>query len=36
MEEGCKSDIEGWLTPFLHASRHKAQAWMLPASMCPG
>src|SRR3974390_2244137 len=31
MGETWKSDLEGWLTPFLSALRHKARARMCPA-----
>ena len=31
MDESWKSDLDGWLTPFLRALRHKARARMCPA-----
>ena len=31
MEESWKSDLEGWLSPFLDALRHKVRARMCPA-----
>lgn len=31
MDENWKSDLEGWLAPFLDALRHKVRARMCPA-----